>query len=123
VTSAKGFTLIEALVALLIVSLVLTSASMAIGGFVDQRTTLQSRFLAQSVAWNQIMEIHRYHQGWTSFQDGELSSKGQEELLQGNWNWEYREEPTSGQNMYRQTIEVYGEQATPEAALTMFQVK
>ena len=56
---AKGFTLIEVAVALVILSWVLGSAIFMVQQYADERLRLRERFFSSSVAWNRLMERYQ----------------------------------------------------------------
>ena len=122
-----GFTLVEVLVALLIVSWALTSAYLAIGAFADQRQLMRERFNGQSVAWNRLMEEYGHGRGW----DGQFSEQrhwnGWIEDGGRRWYWELHEEAALGRGVKKQTVTVSSDarkQAgqSPSAILAIFQV-
>ncbi|MBT5104180.1 MAG: prepilin-type N-terminal cleavage/methylation domain-containing protein, partial [Porticoccaceae bacterium] len=55
-TKKKGFTLIEVMVALFILSLVLGSAVQMVHQYSDERLRIRERFFANQVAWNHLLE-------------------------------------------------------------------
>lgn len=55
----QGFTLVEVLVALVMIALVGVSVQQRLGQFLDQRALLQDRQEAHWVAWNQSMAAYR----------------------------------------------------------------
>jgi type II secretion system protein I len=117
-----GFTLMEVAVALLILSTVLASSLQLVNQYADERERMRDRFLANQVAWNNLMEQYRSVQKWPSGSgSAERSTKGVE--LQGDrdWRWELKVEEAMGQNLYRYEIEVRGEGAQrPRAVMAAF---
>ena len=61
-----GFTLIELVVALFILSLVLSSAIYSVQQYADERVLLKDRFFAHNVAWNQLMKRYQVSQAWSA---------------------------------------------------------
>ena len=62
----RGFTLIEVVIALFILSWVLSSAIYMVHQYADERVRLRERFLANQVAWNHLMEHYQQSQKWTT---------------------------------------------------------
>lgn len=126
-----GFTLVEMMVALMVVSWVLSSAYLAISAFADQRLLMQKRFLGQSIAWNELMARYQLNRGWhgeTSFSPLR-ESQGSETENGVVWYWQFDQEPALGRGVVKQTVNVYDnsttnqESATPSATLVLFQVE
>ena len=65
-TNNSGFTLIELVVALFILSLVLSSAIHSVQQYADERVLLKDRFFAHNVAWNQLMNRYKVSQAWSA---------------------------------------------------------
>ena len=61
----RGFTLIEVVVALFILSLVLSSAIFSVHQYADERVLIRDRFLANQVAWNHLMERYQHSKKWS----------------------------------------------------------
>jgi len=76
--SARGFTLLEVLIALAILAIALAAAVRASGGTVDSTLVLKQRVLAQWVAQNRMAE-EVAQRAWPEIgsQDGEASQAGE----------------------------------------------
>jgi type II secretion system protein I len=103
----RGFTLIEVLVALLIVSLVATGAFTAISNFADQRVILTTRFSGHWIAWNKLTEQYQVSKGWVDTTNYRAQTKGQVELVGQQWRWFLAKEKTLAENFYRYEIKVF----------------
>lgn len=126
-----GFTLVEMMVSLMVVSWVLSSAYIAISAFADQRLLMQKRFLGQSVAWNELMERYRHNRGWNSETGYNAQRESQGSVTKDGvlWYWQFEQESALGRGVVKQTVNVYDsissteEPATPSATLVLFQVE
>ena len=76
----KGFTLIEVLVALLIVSVSLVAMMSTMRHSADFYTRLQKRYWAQTVVWNQAVRYSKVTQ-----------STGSTYQAGNTWYWSYQE--------------------------------
>ena len=86
--SNAGFTLIELVVALFILSLVLSGAIYSIQQYADERLMMKDRLYSHNVAWNQLMKRYQVSQnGTVKNRTMELKSKGKE--VQGRTDWEW----------------------------------
>ena len=120
----SGFTLLEVVVALLILSVVSTSSIQLVHRYADQRVKMQHRISANQVAWNQLMERHQIAENWVPSNDVALmSAEGVDEESDRTWKWELKIEPAVGQNLFRHQVQVYLQNsADSEAKLTVFLV-
>lgn len=105
----NGFTLLETLVALVIVGLVLGGLYQAVSSQVDARGRLNERFLGQTTSWNRLLEQYQVVQGWTprGNQLGERS--GQVEQYGRDWYWSLTTEATFGDSFYRYEVQTFDE--------------
>mgnify|MGYP005709439861 FL=1 len=123
-SSRQGFTLIEVVIALFILSLVLSSAIYSVHQYADQRVHIRDRFLANQVAWNHLMERYQQSKNWYPKRGGSgLKTKGIDEQGGQNWQWEIKIEKANGQDIYRHEVEVgiAGEEST-RSSLVVFLV-
>ena len=98
----RGFTLIEVVIALFILSWVLSSAIYMVHQYADERVRLRERFLANQVAWNHLMEHYQQSQRWISpGSSPSLKKKGVDEQAGQKWRWEIQIEKAMGQDLYR----------------------
>lgn len=101
-TKTKGFTLIEVMVALFILSLVLGSAVQMVHQYSDERLRIRERFFANQVAWNHLFERYQHSQKWTASEGlSNLKTKGVDKQAGQDWRWEMKVEKAMGQDLYR----------------------
>ncbi len=107
--SSRGFTLIEVVVAIFILSLVLGGAISMVHQYADQRGRISSKLFASQVAWNTLLEQYRYAQGegWVARSErANRPNKGVEQQHGQNWRWQTQVEPAMGKDMYRYEVRV-----------------
>jgi type II secretion system protein I len=105
-TKNRGFTLIEVMVALFILSLVLSSAVQMVHQYSDERLRIRERFFANQVAWNHLLERYQHSQKWSvSLDSANLKTKGVDEQAGQDWRWEMKIEKAMGQNLYRYQVQ------------------
>lgn len=115
-----GFTLIEVLIALLIVATALGTASKVMLDAARNGGTLVDRTAAQWVGLNQL-SVLKLRRQWPV-----RSESGSEEMMQRTWKWEQRAEKTPDDNVLRVTIDVRLEDADDDeltASVTGFVAK
>ena len=119
-----GFTLLEVVIALLILSTVLTSSLQLVHRYADQRITMQDRIAANQVAWNRLMERYQIAENWIPANGlGVQRMRGVDEESDRNWQWELEIEEAVGQNLSRYKVEVYSQNSgDSEAKLAVFMV-
>jgi general secretion pathway protein I len=103
---ARGFTLLEVLVALAVLALALAAAVSAGAAYVGNQAYLQERTLAHWVARNVLVEL-QLERGWpgTGKREDTASMAGRE------WTWSATVAETPEEDMRRVDIEVWlGEQ-------------
>lgn len=98
---SRGFTLIEVLVALLIVAVALSAAAKVMLGAAHNGAQRADRTAAQWVALNQ-MSILKLRRQWPV-----NSESGTEEMMHRSWVWRQRAESTTDENVVRVTIDVH----------------
>lgn len=115
-----GFTLIEVLIALLIVATALGTASKVMLDAARNGGTLVERTAAQWVGLNQL-SVLKLRRQWPV-----RSESGSEEMMHHTWRWEQRAEKTEDDNVLRVTIDVRKEGADDDdltASITGFIAK
>ena len=119
-----GFTLLEVVVALLILSTVLTSSLQLVHRYVDDRIEVQDRISANQVAWNRLMERHQIAENWIPANDVVVQgTTGSDEESDRDWKWELKIESAVGQNLFRHQVSVFSQNsADSEARLAIFLV-
>ena len=123
-SETAGFTLLEVVIALLILSIVLTSSLQLVHRYADDRTKIQDRISANQVAWNRLMERHQISENWipanTVLVQG---TTGLDEESDRDWKWELKLESAAGQNLFRHQVSVFSQNsADSEARLAIFLV-
>ena len=119
---AKGFTLIEVAVALVILSWVLGSAIFMVQQYADERLRLRERFFSSSVAWNRLMERYQDSQGWIAKTgDNTKQRKGVDDQAGQGWRWTMNIEAAMGQDLFRYEVTAGSDDSERNAAsLAMF---
>ncbi len=102
-----GFTLLECLVALLIVALVVGGALFQVSLYANQRAGLQDRVAAHTVAWNRLMDQYLLVNGWVPAQTGPAERSGQTRIQERDWHWEIAAESTLASGFYRYEVRVF----------------
>ncbi len=102
VVSTRGFTLIESLVALLVIGVAYTGVSTAVSSFTDQRLLLIDRHAGHRIAWNQLVE-QRYQPSRVH------SSKTKDTVnhLGRCWRWDMDIKKANGDGLKRYQANVY----------------
>jgi general secretion pathway protein I len=115
----RGFTLLEALVALAVLAIGLSAAMRGIGMATQSTAELRQRQLAEWVAENRLAEIRALHLFPNPGADeGEADQAGEK------FRWHIDVKPTPNATFRRVEIRVFGAgAATPLAQLTGFAVK
>jgi general secretion pathway protein I len=112
----RGFTLLEVLIALVVVSLALLALTRTAGGQVSNFEALRERTLASWVAANVLTEIRLSTPMPTpGTRDGRAS------LANRDWRWQLEVQATDDPDMRRLEVRVYaGDSREPSASLTGF---
>jgi len=82
----RGFTLIEVLIAVVVLSIALGAALDGLAGYSSAQAQLRERYMGHLVAWNVLMSIHN-NQNIEGECDNAGSSEGYEEQAGGRWSW------------------------------------
>lgn len=101
---ARGFTLIEVLVALAIVGLALPALLFQVMGNVDNEAYLRDKAFAQWVAENKLAENRLLRRMGQKVLTGTAS--GTENMAGAEWDWYMRSLPTGVDGMRRLEVEV-----------------
>jgi type II secretion system protein I len=113
---AQGFTLIEALVALLVVAVAYTGVATAISQFVDQRRILVERHASHRIAWNRLMEQYLLSIAKPVDEPNFGDKSGDVTLNGGRWHWEIKEENAAADGLVRYQVDVYLDTGNQRAA-------
>ena len=106
--SQRGFTLIEVMVALLIVAVALPALLSQVISQVDGTGYLREKSFANWVAQNQIAIQKAEYQLSGKMLQGQAT--GQTEMAERTWYWQIESEKTEVDGMWRQTVSVGPEQ-------------
>lgn len=101
---AKGFTLVEVMVALLVVGIALPALLSQITAQADGTADLRDRSYAQWVAQNELERIRLAYKLDEKLLQGEAS--GETEMVERTWYWQVVSEETELPGMWRQTVSV-----------------
>lgn len=110
--SFAGFTLVEVMVALLVVGIALPALLSLIASQADGTAELRDRSFAQWIAQNQLETLRLSYALSDQMLKGE--ARGEVEMAARTWHWKAVSEQTELPGMWRQTVTVGGE---PEQAL------
>lgn len=108
--SQLGFTLLEVMVALLVVAISLGGAVKIIGNAAANSSRMSSKTFANWVALNQMAEL-RIKKDWPKF--GEI--KGAAEMAGRNWVWSQQAIKTDDDDIRRIELSVWSEDDTDSA--------
>lgn len=104
----KGFTLLEVLVALVILGLVLGGLFTEIQSQIDMRYQLQQRYMAQTVSWNRLLQQYQLLEEWVpSRSDADSESSGDVQVQGVDWYWQMNVQETFGEDFYRYEVDSY----------------
>ena len=99
--SARGFTLIEVLVALGVVALALGAAGISMGQMIDTANAMRERSYASWIAQNQIAELRL---SGTIPEVG--TSNGEVDFANNTWGWRTIVSETGVENLLRVDVEI-----------------
>ena len=112
--SAKGFTLVEVLVALAVVSIALAALSGAGSRVLATQEALQTRTLAFWVADNRLAELRFVE----TLQPG--GSEGSSRMAGRDWRWQQRVQAAPGGDLWRVDVTVFDASDRPQITHTGF---
>ncbi len=118
----QGFTLIEVVIALTILSWVLGSVLFLVSQYADERLMMRERFYSNQVAWNQLLNNYQKTQGLVSIaQSTNVELKGSEEQGGQNWDWQVQVAPAMGRDLFRYQSSAKSSAGSDiESSLTMY---
>jgi len=96
-----GFTLIEVMVALVIIAISLTGMAVTMGGMLNNATALRERTYASWIAQNKIIEMRVAN----VVPDVDATS-GEIEYANAFWNWRAEVSESGVENLYRVDVEI-----------------
>ncbi|MAM70107.1 MAG: type II secretion system protein GspI [Gammaproteobacteria bacterium] len=113
----QGFTLIEVVVALTILSWVLGSVLFLVSQYADERIMMRERFYGNQVAWNQMMENYQLSRGWSPLgESNRIELSGEEEQDGQTWFWQMNITRAMGRNLFRYETRVAAESEQSSAS-------
>jgi general secretion pathway protein I len=104
---SAGFTLVEVMVALLVVGIALPALLSLIASQADGTADLRDRSYAQWIAQNQLETLRLSYALSEQMLKGE--ARGEVEMAERTWHWKAVSEQTELPGMWRQTVDVGGE--------------
>jgi len=109
---ARGFTLIETLVALLVVAVAYAGVTTAVAQFVDQRLILVERHSSHRIAWNRLMEQYLVFLKLPVNEAEFAEETGVVSARSGRWRWQFSEEKAAAEGLVRYQVDVYPVEAS-----------
>lgn len=103
----RGFTLIEVIVALVILGLVMGGLYSEIQSQIDRRYQMQERYFAQTVAWNRLLSQYQILQRWAPRSARAGNKSGEAEMNGRDWYWEMEVQETLGEDFYRYEVKSF----------------
>ena len=101
----RGFTLVEVMVALMIVAIALPALMFQMGSQLEARRQVRDQIMASWVAQEQL-SLLTLQQAAVNTAGSATDTQGQTELGGRRWYWQLAAEATSAPGLYRHTIRV-----------------
>jgi len=112
---AKGFTLVEVMVALAVVAIALPALLISLHQQVDSTAYLRDKSLANMVAANKLSEVRILSKASQNLLRGRDS--GVTQMADRDWHWWLDSQPTEVDSFYRVEIKVAQEEGQQEQPL------
>ena len=112
---ARGFTLVEVMVALAVVAIALPALLLALSQQVDATAYLRDKSLARMVAANKLAELRILSRARQDLPSGERS--GVTTMAGRDWYWWLNSKPTVSDNLLQFEIDVAATEAPEEQPL------
>ena len=113
--SQRGFTLVEVMVALLIVSVAISSLLFQMMSTIDSTASLRDQTVAHWVALNQLELVYLENQNSNQLPNDE--SSGSEEMAGREWFWKIKPVKTANENFLQLAVSVYTEEDDDESSV------
>lgn len=117
--STGGFTLIEVVVALVILGLVLGGLYSEIQSQVDRRYYLQERYVGQTAAWNRLLEQYQLIERWTPSSETFGDKNGDVKVYGRDWYWELDVQETLGEDFFRYEVKTYPDRDSKQSSASL----
>lgn len=112
----QGFTLVEVMVAMMIVALALTALMVNIGGLIDNTSYLQKKTIAHWVALNEL-ELERINNRVTNNMLTNEKS-GETEMVGRQWYWRIKPIKTANEGFLQLQINVYDDEEMTDSLVS-----
>lgn len=112
---ARGFTLVEVMVALAVVAIAVPALLLTLSQHLDGTGHLRDKSLAQQVAANKLEELRILSRSSQSLLRGKDS--GESAMAGRDWYWWLDSQPTEAENFYRVQIDVAATEEQAEQPL------
>lgn len=123
IRAAYGFTLVESLVALLVVAVAYAGVLTALSGFADQRWLVDQRNIAHRLAWDQLINRYLVTTALLQQEGGDNKDVGILSLNAVTWQWQIERKRTEEGTLsrYQADVSIVGDdQDRPVRSLVIF---